>query len=201
MDFLLNDLDAQARYHLFSGGVTPRPIAWVSSLSASGVNNLAPYSFFTVASCTPPVLLFTTVMPRTGRLKDSITNIRATGECVVNIVSQDLLASMNSTAASFESDVSEFEAAGLASCPSQCVKPLSVLQSPVRYECTLRQIIELGGQPGAGLMTLLDVVNVYVEDGLYQDGRIQQDKINSMGKMGGDFYSATSGLVEVNRPA
>jgi len=201
MQFNINQLNNQDRYRLLNGGVTPRPIAWVSSCSADGVDNLAPYSFFTVASCTPPVLLFTTVMPRDGALKDSLQNIKATKSCVVNIVPYELLSVMSATSASLANNVSEFEIAGVEACKSATVDALSVAGAPVRYECTLREIIQIADTPGAGTMTLLDVQSVYVRDGLCTDGVIDQTMINSVGKMGGDSYVFTGKVTELVRPA
>ena len=106
MNFDILDLGNQAKYRLLNGGVTPRPIAWISTRSSKGIDNLAPYSFFTVASCTPPVLLYTQIMPRAGDNKDTLTNLTETGECVVNIVSSDLMDIMNATSASLPMDES-----------------------------------------------------------------------------------------------
>ena len=99
MNFDISGRDNQAKYRLLNGGVTPRPIAWISTRSRDGVDNLAPYSFFTVASCSPSVLLYTQIMPRTGIDKDTLKNPIETGECVVDIVNSDLMNTMNSTSA------------------------------------------------------------------------------------------------------
>jgi flavin reductase (DIM6/NTAB) family NADH-FMN oxidoreductase RutF len=200
MNFNISDLGVQEKYRLLNGGVTPRPIAWISTLSTSGVDNLAPYSFFTVASCNPPVLLYTQVTQRSGMDKDTLQNLKETGECVVNIVNSQLLEKMNLTSASISYDESEFDLAKVDHCSSQIVKPLSVKESPIRYECTLREVITLGDLPAGGTLILLDVKFVYVRDDLYSAEGINQTLIDSVGKMGGDGYSPTSNYMSLHRP-
>jgi flavin reductase (DIM6/NTAB) family NADH-FMN oxidoreductase RutF len=200
MNFAMSALDVQGKYRLLNGGVTPRPIAWISTRSKDGVDNLAPYSFFTVASCNPPVLLYTQVTQRSGIDKDTLQNLLATKECVVNIVNSALLEKMNITSASLDSEHSEYELADIEHIASCNVTPLSVKQSPIRYECSLREVISLGDLPSGGTVVMLDVLSVYVRDDLYCDGNIQQQLIDSVGKMGGDGYSLTSHLVSLDRP-
>jgi flavin reductase (DIM6/NTAB) family NADH-FMN oxidoreductase RutF len=200
MNFDISELETQEKYRLLNGGVTPRPIAWISTRSKDGVDNLAPYSFFTVASCNPPVLLYTQVTQRSGIDKDTLQNLKETNECVVNIVNTNLLEKMNVTSASIKIDQSEFDLAEVERSTSYKVTPFSVRESPIRYECTLREVIALGDLPGGGTIVLLDVKSVYVRDDLYIDGGINQQLIDSVGKMGGDGYSTTSKYVELDRP-
>ncbi len=200
MNFNVSDLSVQEKYRLLNGGVTPRPIAWISTRSKNGSDNIAPYSFFTVASCNPPILLYTQVTQRSGIDKDTLQNLRETGECVVNIVNSHLLEKMNLTSDSISPDESEFDLAELDHCTSNTVTPVSVKESPVRYECTLREIITLGNLPTGGTLVLLDVKFVYVRDDLYSAEGIDQTLIDSVGKMGGDGYSPTSQYVALNRP-
>jgi flavin reductase (DIM6/NTAB) family NADH-FMN oxidoreductase RutF len=126
MIFDVSVLENQEKYRLLNGGVTPRPIAWISTRSPEGIDNLAPYSFFTVASCNPPVLLYTQVTQRSGIEKDTLQNLMATGECVVNIVNSTLLEKMNLTSASLHKDESEFDFANVERCASDQVMPRSV---------------------------------------------------------------------------
>lgn len=210
MIFDISELDGPEKYRLLTGGITPRPIAWISTRSKAGVDNLAPYSFFTVASCNPPVLLYTQVTQRSGLDKDTLHNLIETGECVVNIVNSDLLEKMNKTSASLAADESEFDFAGIESCSSVNVLPRSVKESPVRYECTLREAIPITSvkeieaeaeKPlSGGTVILLDVKYIYVRDDLYHDGNINQQSLDSVGKMGGDFFSFTSKNTEIERP-
>ncbi|TWX66658.1 flavin reductase family protein [Colwellia sp. C1TZA3] len=200
MIFDVSALENQEKYRLLNGGVTPRPIAWISTRSADGIDNLAPYSFFTVASCNPPVLLYTEVTQRSGIEKDTLKNLMATGECVVNIANSALLEKLNLTSASLNQDESEFDFAGVERCASYQVKPRSVKDSPIRYECTLREVISVSDLPTGGTVILLDVKCVYVRDDLYEDGNINQKLIDSVGKMGGNYFSLTSKNVELKRP-
>jgi flavin reductase (DIM6/NTAB) family NADH-FMN oxidoreductase RutF len=200
MIFDVSELESQEKYRLLNGGVTPRPIAWISTRSNDDVDNLAPYSFFTVASCNPPVLLYTQVTQRNGIDKDTLQNLIKTGECVVNIVNASLLEKMNLTSASINFDKSEFDFADVESCSSYKVMPRSVKESPIRYECTLREVIPISDLPTGGTVILLDVKFVYVRDDLYKNGNINQQLVDSVGKMGGNHFSLTSENVEINRP-
>lgn len=200
MNFDVSDLNAQENYQLLNGGVTPRPIAWISTQSVSGINNLAPYSFFTVASCNPPVLLYTQVAQRSGLNKDTLNNLLETGECVVNIATSELVEKVNDSSAALAADISEFDSAKVSYTRSATVKALSVEASPVRYECKLRETIGISEQPAGGTLILLDVKSVYVRDGIFVEGRINQTLLDSIGKMGGDSYSFTKALIELKRP-
>ena len=164
-------ITALENYRLLVCGVNPRPIAWISTQSSAGVNNLAPYSFFNVVSCNPPVLMVSHLQPQSGQDKDTLTNLLETQECVVNVVN------------------------------SAQVKPLSVADAPVRYECRLREVSRLSSLPMGGTMILLDVLSIYVADELLLDGgMIKQPLIDTVGKMGGDWYSNTRELFEMKRP-
>jgi flavin reductase (DIM6/NTAB) family NADH-FMN oxidoreductase RutF len=200
MKFDVSELTNQLGYRLLNGGVTPRPIAWISTCSSNNIDNLAPYSFFTVASCNPPVLLYTQVTQRNGENKDTLHNLIETGECVVNIVNSDLLEKMNMTSAGVASDESEFDFALVESCTSSTVKPLSVKESPVRYECTLREVVSVSDLPTGGSVVLLDVKSIYVRDGLFNENAIDQRLLDSVGKLGGDMFTLTTNNVELTRP-
>ncbi|MFT7108571.1 MAG: flavin reductase (DIM6/NTAB) family NADH-FMN oxidoreductase RutF [Psychrobacter glaciei] len=200
MIFDTTELPSQENYRLLNGGVTPRPIAWISTRSQNNVDNLAPYSFFTVASCNPPVLLYTQVTQRSGIDKDTLQNLLDTGECVVNIVNSALLKKMNLTSASLTAEESEFDFAQVKSCESHKVKPRSVAESPIRYECTLREIISISDLPSGGSVVLLDVKCVYVNDAVYQDGNINQPLLDTVGKMGADYFTFTADTIKLDRP-
>ena len=165
-----------------------------------GLITLRLIHFFTVASCNPPVLLYTQVTQRSGIDKDTLKNLLETGECVVNIVNSHLMEKANLTSASIEIDKSEFDFAEVEKISSKTVLPYSVKESPVRYECTLRESMAIGDLPTGGTVVLLDVKSVYVRDDLYNDGSINQQLIDSVGKMGGDAFSLTSKYIELKRP-
>lgn len=193
-------LTAQENYHHLIGGIIPRPIAWISTISATGITNLAPYSFFTVASCNPPVLLYTEVTPRNGKNKNTLENILETKSCVVNIVSSPLLEMMNATCESFPPEISEFSAAGVESCASQFVAAPAVAASKVRYECSLREVVQVSGEPLGGSVVLLDVLGMYVSDDLLVQSKISHDRLDAVGKLDGDWYAYTRETTSLPRP-
>lgn len=200
MVFDVAHLDTQQKYQLLIGGITPRPIAWISTRSKEGVDNLAPYSFFTVASCNPPVLLYTQVTQRSGNNKDTLQNLLETKECVVNIVNSALLEQMNATSAALGIKESEFSFANVEACESAQVLTKSVKNAPVRYECRLREVLKVSDLPAGGQLILLDVTGIYVDDALYKNDAIDQQDIDSVGKMGGNHFSLTTNTIELTRP-
>lgn len=200
MIFETSDLQANDIYRLLVGGISPRPIAWISTLSVGGVANIAPYSFFNVASCNPPILWYSQVNPRTGQDKDTIRNLIDTRECVVHIVNSALLEKMNLSCALLPPEQSEFDFANIEAEPSHTVAALSVKDAPIRYECQLREVLQLSTLPSGGTVALLDVKSIYVDDRLWDGQIIDQQQLDSVGKMGGDFYSLTTDLRKLTRP-
>jgi flavin reductase (DIM6/NTAB) family NADH-FMN oxidoreductase RutF len=185
-------------YKLLVGAVVPRPIAFVSTLSPEGVPNLAPFSFFTVASANPPVLCFTASYREPG--KDTLVNIRATKEFVVNIVSAEFAAKMNITAGEYPYGVDEFAMSGLTAVPSEVVRPPRVKESHVNMECKLLQTVEVSRQPLGGTLILGEVVRFHVEDGMMEDFRIDPDKLAAVGRMAGNTYCTTKDRFDLIRP-
>lgn len=148
--------------------VAPRPIGWISTLSAEGVRNLAPYSFFSLYNYRPPIIGFTS----TG-WKDSVANVTATGDFVWNLATRDLAEAMNASAATVAADVDEFDLTGLTVAPSRIVAPPRVAASPVSFECRLTQTLRLEGADGATLDTWLvlgEVVGIHIAPHLITDG-------------------------------
>ncbi|MGE4501677.1 MAG: flavin reductase family protein [Thiomicrospira sp.] len=198
----VEDTHPQEMYKLLVSGIIPRPIAWVSTQNQHGVQNVAPYSFFTVASVNPPILAITHVAPRAGGEKDTLANLKAVPECVVNIVSVSQAEAMNASCAPYDNDTSEFERAQIAAAPSELVKPVSVADSAVRYECKLREIINLSDLPAGGQLILLDVVGVSVKDGLLTEaGLVDAKQLDAIGKLGGDDYSYCRDGFALARPS
>ncbi|MCG7378146.1 flavin reductase family protein [Paenibacillus sp. ACRSA] len=146
-EFAADDITVDEMYKLMIGSVVPRPIAWVSTRSVEGVLNLAPFSFFTIASRNPPTLLLSIgpgVDERQGTIKDTLVNIRETGEYVINVVPAALAASMQRSSAHVPSEVNEFELAAVTPLPGICVRVPSVKESPIAFELTLDRIIPVG---------------------------------------------------------
>lgn len=192
-------LGHQDRYKLLNGAVVPRPIAFVSTLSAQGERNLAPFSFFNVVAADPMVLSFS-VMRRgdTSQKKDTLLNIEETGEFVVNVVTEEIAERMNRTSADFPRGVDEFAAGPFTPAASERVKPPRVAESPINMECRLLQLVDLGDRPGSGTLVLGEVVRVHVRDDLYDRGRIRP--FHAVGRLAGASYARTRDTFDLARP-
>ena len=186
-------------YLLMRDSVMPRPIAWVSTIDAQGQTNLAPYSFFNVVSPSPPVLGFS-VGPRSGKqsqhdyaFKDTLLNIRATGEFVINVVPERLLDQMVRTADLLPHGASEFAHAGLTEMPSATVKPPRVLGAPVAYECTTFDILEIGQHHWVMGLVRHVHLDAAIYDGL-REGRnhridiLREEPLRPVGRLGRANY-------------
>lgn len=183
-------LDAGGFYRLLTAVVVPRPIAWVSSTSADGVDNLAPHSFFTVACVDPPIVQFTSV----GR-KDSLRNVEQTGEMVVNLAPRGLWEQVNATATDFPPDVSEFDAVGLEREPSQVVRPPRVARSPVALECRLHSTVRLGDSTVVLGRVVLAAVHSDVLDGDHPE----ISRLGPLSRLGRDQWATVPEVLEIRR--
>lgn len=184
------DLDAVTAYKLLIGSITPRAIGWVSTLSRSGVANLAPISFFTAVGRKPPVVSLT-LQPRSDgfTLKDTFVNIRDTGEFVTNLVTLPHAHSMHRSAAEFGSEVDEFEAVGLEKEPSVVVRPPRVKGAPIALECKLERIIPVGDDK-VDHVVWGEVVRFHFRDDVYLNGRIDTAAIPAVGRLAGEYTLA-----------
>jgi flavin reductase (DIM6/NTAB) family NADH-FMN oxidoreductase RutF len=182
--------------------INPRPIAWVSTISAEGRTNLAPFSFFQGVCASPPTLLFTGANDRTGKKKDTIINVEQVPEFVVNVVPYALRDAMNQTSAPLPHGESEFDKFNIATAPSTRVHPPRVAAAPVALECRVERIVRIGEGPLAGNVVFGTVRCMHVsEDVLGPDGQIDPRKLDTIGRMGGDFYSRTTELFTIKRPS
>jgi flavin reductase (DIM6/NTAB) family NADH-FMN oxidoreductase RutF len=179
-------------YFLLTSLVVPRPIAWVSSLGPDGVRNLAPHSYFNIASSDPPIVHFT----QTGR-KDTLTNVEATGEFVISLVSTELTEAMNLTAADFPPDQDEFTWAGVEAAPSLHVAPPRVAAARAAMECRVRTIIPMGN----GNMVFGDVLAFHVDEAVLKDGRVDLAGLSAVGRLGGSWYAAVDDPFRLDRPS
>lgn len=178
-------------YPLLNSVVVPRPIAWVSTRSAAGVDNLAPHSYFTISSVTPPVVQFTSVGP-----KDSLRNAVATGEFVVSLCPEDLVEQVNLTATDYPPDVSEFDAVGVTREPSARVTPCRVAESPVALECRLLTTKDFGG---GSTVVFGEVVWIAVDERVLQDGRPEISLLRPLARLGADEWSTIGEVSERRR--
>ncbi|MCL4401241.1 MAG: flavin reductase family protein [Acidobacteria bacterium] len=183
------------------GCIVPRPIAFVSSISPEGVLNLAPFSFFTAISANPPVICFSPMVRASdGARKDTLHNIEATGEFVVNVVSEDFAARMNICATEFPPEVDEFQASGLSPIPSDLVKPPRVAESRIHMECKLLQIVNVSPKPLGGSLVIGEVLRFHVDDTVLDGFKIDPDRLQPIGRMGGPTYTRTTDRFEMPRP-
>ena len=188
-------------YQLLTGIVTPRPIAWVSTISPAGVVNLAPFSFFNAFSANPPVVVFSPTLRRDRSKKDTLLNLEAVPEFVVNAATADQAAAVNATSAELAPDDSEVSHAGLATLPSVRVRPPRVADAPAALECRVKQIIPLGDGPIAGNLVIGEVLTIHVSDAVLDAaGRVDPRKLRTVARLGADFWCHTSALFEQQRP-
>lgn len=188
-------------YKLMVGAIVPRPIAFVSSLDAAGIGNLAPFSYFTACSSNPPVVCFCTTA-RSGPLptKDTLRNIQATGEFVVNIVSEEFAQQMNACSAEVSPEIDEFDLSGLTRLPSELVKPPRVAESHVQMECRLRQVVTVSDKPGGGYLVLGEVLVFHVDEAVLEGDKIDPARLRAIGRMGGPTYIRTTDRFDLARP-
>jgi flavin reductase (DIM6/NTAB) family NADH-FMN oxidoreductase RutF len=188
-------------YHALVGIVTPRPIAWVTTLGPNGVTNLAPFSFFNAFSANPPVVVFSPTLRRDGTKKDTQKNIEANGEFVVNASVESLAEQINLSSKELPPDESEMTLTGLTGIPSLKVKPPRIGESPVSMECRLRQLISLGNGPIAGNLVIGDIVMIHIADSVLDvNGRVDPRKLRTIARLGGDYYCRSTDLFEMKRP-
>ena len=191
VDFDPEQTGALALYRLLNSVVIPRPIAWVSSRSADGIDNLAPHSFFTVACTDPAIVQFTSV----GH-KDSLRNVEATREFVVNFTPEPLFEAVNATSINAPPDVSEFDHAGIAREPSLRVAPPRVRDAPVAIECVLHDTVAIGDCT----VVLGRVVHLAIDERAMRDGRPAADLLRPLARLGGRQWSTLGELLEIDRP-
>jgi flavin reductase (DIM6/NTAB) family NADH-FMN oxidoreductase RutF len=177
-------------YRLLNSVVVPRPIAWVSTTSAEGVDNLAPHSFFTVSCTDPPVVQFTSV----GR-KDSLNNVEATRELVVNLAPESLFEQVNATATDFPGDVDEFAAVGLEREPSLRVRPPRVAGSPVALECTMQGTVSFG----SSTVVFGRVVHAAIDEAVLVEGHPEIERLRPLARLGRDEWSTIGEVRHIQR--
>ncbi len=185
-------------YKILVNVVVPRPIAFVSTVGADGIYNLAPFSFFNAFCGDPPIVGFS---PNNNPPKDSLVNARATGEFVVNIVTEEIAEQMNMTAKRFPPDVDEFKESKLTPVASKIVRAPRVAESPVNLECKVIQIIDLSSRPEGNSLVLGEVVCFHIDDSIIDERyRIDADKLHAVARMGGTAYSRTRDTFHMIRP-
>jgi len=196
-----NEIPFQETHKLMIGSIIPRPIAFVSTQSNNGKNNVAPFSYFNGVCSKPPTIMFAPARRGwDGEEKDTLINIRDTEEFVVNIVSESFAEKMVMCATDFESDVDEFEISGLTPTNSQKIKPPRVGEAKISFECKLNQIVEIGdGTSGSGFVVIGTIVLFHIDDGIYDNGRIITDKLEPLGRLAGNWYTRSTDTLKIDR--
>ncbi|MFZ0808398.1 MAG: flavin reductase family protein [Candidatus Sulfotelmatobacter sp.] len=207
MDIRTSDIPHSELYGILLNSVAPRPIAWVSTVSATGQPNLAPFSFFNAVCVGPPLLAFAPGLRPSrqgkvgeGEAKDTLRNIRETKEFVVNIVTYELLEAMNITSGEYDPSVNEFELAKVTPMPSKVVEPPRVGESPVSFECQLHQILDFSSAPTSSSLVIGEVVFIHIDDAHIKNGKLDRNSLDLIGRMGGIQYTRTTERVELARP-
>ena len=184
--------------------VAPRPIALASTMDEEGNPNLSPFSFFNVFSANPPIAIFSPARRvRNNTTKHTLENAQATKEVVINIVNYDMVQQMSLSSTEYGDGVDEFVKSGLTKLESEMIKPFRVKESPVQLECTVREVIELGQEGGAGNLVISEVVKVHVsEEVLDENGKIDPLKMDQVARCGGNWYSRANAesMFEVPKP-
>ncbi|MCS6928510.1 MAG: flavin reductase family protein [Saprospiraceae bacterium] len=177
------------------GAVGPRPIAFASTMSADGVPNLAPYSFFNAFSSNPPILIFSSNRRvENNTTKDTLRNVQETGEVVINAVTYAMARQMALCSIEYDANINEFEKAGFTPLPSERVRPFRVAESPVHMECVVENILPLGEKGGAGNLIICRMLLMHISEGvLTPSGRIDPHKIDLIGRLGRFYYARASG--------
>lgn len=202
--FDVNDIQNSELFKIISNSITPRPIAFVSTVDKEGKVNLSPFSFFNAFGVNPSTLIFSPA--RRGRdntTKHTYDNVKEVAEVVINTVNYDMVQQMSLSSSDYVKGVNEFSKSGFTQVESDLVKPPRVGESPVAFECKVREVIETGTEGGSGNLVICEVVKVHIQDGLLEEnGTIDPNKLDIVGRLGGDYYVRASGdaLFEIEKP-
>lgn len=190
-----------ALYQYLVGIVTPRPIAWVTTLSPQGVVNLAPFSFFNLFGANPPIVVFSPTLKRDGSKKDTLRNLERLGECVIHAATASLAERVNLTSRELPPEESEVGLAGLTTVASVKVHPPRIAESPTALECVVRQILSFGTGPIAPNLVIAEVVLVHIaEEVLDGCGGVDPRRLQTVARLGGHYWCRTTDLFELPRP-
>ena len=191
-------------HHYLLGSVGPRPICFASTVDKEGNRNLAPFSFFNVFSSNPPIAIFSPARSgRTGEAKDTLNNVKAVPEVVINIVNYNIVQQMSLASSPFGAEVDEFTKSGLTPIESEVVKPARVKESPVQMECKVIEVKELGTEGGAGNLVICEILKIHIDENILDENQmIDQKKIDLVARMGGNWYCRAdeNSMFEIEKP-
>jgi flavin reductase (DIM6/NTAB) family NADH-FMN oxidoreductase RutF len=200
LSFNTQESEFSDNYKFIIGSILPRPIAVVSTKNEDGSNNIAPFSFFTGVSAKPMIVAFCPLIrTSTGEKKDTVINIEREKEFVVNFVTEDNADLVNMASAELSYGEDEFNYAGLTPIESEMVKAMRMKESPIHFECKLRDILSYGDKPGAGTLITGEVVKIHIDEKLYDNGRILTQVFKPMGRGAGNDWFKTDSVVEKQR--
>lgn len=197
-----NKLSVPEVHKLLLGGVAPRPIALVSTVSEDGINNLAPFSFFNAFGANPPIVAFSANRRgRDGTLKDTYNNIIATGECVIQAVTYSMVEQVSLASTEYPPGTDEFVKSGLTPIDSELVKPKRVKESPFQMECKLIEMKSFGSEGASANLAICRVLKFHVDEFLFSKGIIDPKKYDVVARMSANYYSrAAEGVFKVEKP-
>lgn len=188
-------------YHAMVGVVTPRPIAWVTTIDSQGRVNLAPFSFFNAFGANPPIVVFSPTLRRDGTKKDTLLNLEVLGEFVVHASTAEFAEKINRSSTELPPGESEVDLIGLHTTASLKIKPPRLTEAPVAMECRVRQILPMGDGPIAANLVIGEVLTIHINDAVLDpNGRVDPRKLKTVARLGGDFWCHTSDLFEQTRP-
>ncbi|MAJ06686.1 MAG: flavin reductase [Crocinitomicaceae bacterium] len=198
------DLPPRQLHHYLLGAVVPRPICFASTLDENGNSNLAPFSFFNVFSSNPPIAVFSPSRSgRTGNHKDTFNNIQKVREVVINMVNYSMAEQMSLASSPYSAEVDEFVKSGFNKVKSDLVQPHRLKESPVQFECKVLEIKQLGNKGGAGNLIICEILKIHISIDVLDDNQmIDQQKIDLIARMGGNWYSRTEkkSMFEITKP-
>ncbi|MEN9370049.1 MAG: hypothetical protein RI952_914 [Bacteroidota bacterium] len=201
---LLADLSPTQTQMILQSAIAPRPIAFVSTIDENGAINLSPFSFFNMFSANPPIAIFSPAKRvRDNSSKHTLENVLQVKECVINMVSYDMVQQMSLASTDYPKGVDEFVKAGFTALASDIVKPPRVKESPVQMECIVKEVIALGDAPGAGNLVIAEIIKIHIAENILDaDGKIDPIKINQVARLGGDWYARITedSLFKVAKP-
>ena len=191
-------------YQYLSAAVTPRPIAFVSTIGAEGNKNLSPFSFFNVFSVNPPILVFSPVRRvRNNTSKHTLDNVHQVKECVISLVTEDIAQQVSLASCDFDSEINEFEKAGFTEVESDLITPSRIKESPINFECKVNEVITLGEEGGAGSLVLCEILKMHIDtEVLDENNAIDPFKLNIVSRLGANWYGKTTkeSLYEIAKP-
>ena len=191
-------------YQYLSAAVTPRPIAFVSTIDSEGNENLSPFSFFNVFSVNPPILVFSPVRRvRNNTSKHTLDNVHQVKECVISLVTEEIAQQVSLASCDFDKETNEFEKAGFTAIKSDLISPSRIKESPINFECKVNEVITLGEEGGAGSLVLCEVLKMHIDESvLDENNAIDPFKLNIVSRLGANWYGKTNkdSLYEIAKP-